>query len=334
MTKSNRVVRLKRRPAGQVAADDFAILDEPLAEPKDGEIRVRIAYVSLDPAMRGWISEGRSYVEPVAVGDVMRAYAAGHVELSRNPRFAVGDAVTGLLGVQSHAVSDGRGVIKVDEQLAPLPSWLGGLGMPGHTAYFGLKHVADVKPGETVVVSAASGAVGQVVGQIAKIEGARAVGIAGGPEKCAFITRELGFDAAVDHKRPDLSDALKAAAPQGIDVDFENVGGEVFDAVLARMNQFGRVALCGLISAYNATEPPPAPRNLRFVLTMRLKVQGFIVFDFAKQYKEATSALLGWYRDGRLKLREDVRDGGLDAFPAVLRQLYTGGNFGKLVLKL
>lgn len=334
MTKSNRVVRLKRRPAGQVAADDFAILDEPLAEPKDGEIRVRIAYVSLDPAMRGWISEGRSYVEPVAVGDVMRAYAAGHVELSRNPRFAVGDAVTGLLGVQSHAVSDGRGVIKVDEQLAPLPSWLGGLGMPGHTAYFGLKHVADVKPGETVVVSAASGAVGQVVGQIAKIEGARAVGIAGGPEKCAFITRDLGFDAAVDHKRPDLSDALKAAAPQGIDVDFENVGGEVFDAVLARMNQFGRVALCGLISAYNATEPPPAPRNLRFVLTMRLKVQGFIVFDFAKQYKEATSALLGWYRDGRLKLREDVRDGGLDAFPAVLRQLYTGGNFGKLVLKL
>lgn len=334
MTKSNRVVRLKRRPAGQVAADDFAILDEPLAEPKDGEIRVRIAYVSLDPAMRGWISEGRSYVEPVAVGDVMRAYAAGHVELSRNPRFAVGDAVTGLLGVQSHAVSDGRGVIKVDEQLAPLPSWLGGLGMPGHTAYFGLKHVADVKPGETVVVSAASGAVGQVVGQIAKIEGARAVGIAGGPEKCAFITRDLGFDAAVDHKRPDLSDALKAAAPQGIDVDFENVGGDVFDAVLARMNQFGRVALCGLISAYNATEPPPAPRNLRFVLTMRLKVQGFIVFDFAQQYKEATSALLGWYRDGRLKLREDVRDGGLDAFPTVLRQLYTGGNFGKLVLKL
>ena len=334
MTKSNRVVRLKRRPAGQVAADDFAILDEPLAEPKDGEIRVRIAYVSLDPAMRGWISEGRSYVEPVAVGDVMRAYAAGHVELSRNPRFAVGDAVTGLLGVQSHAVSDGRGVIKVDERLAPLPSWLGGLGMPGHTAYFGLKHVADVKPGETVVVSAASGAVGQVVGQIAKIEGARAVGIAGGPEKCAFITHDLGFDAAVDHKRPDLSDALKAAAPQGIDVDFENVGGDVFDAVLARMNQFGRVALCGLISAYNATEPPPAPRNLRFVLTMRLKVQGFIVFDFAKQYKEATSALLGWYRDGRLKLREDVREGGLDAFPTVLRQLYTGGNFGKLVLRL
>jgi len=334
MTKSNRVVRLKRRPAGQVAADDFAILDEPLAEPKDGEIRVRIAYVSLDPAMRGWISEGRSYVEPVPVGDIMRAYAAGHVELSRNPKFAVGDAVTGFLGVQSHAVSDGRGVIKVDEQLAPLPSWLGGLGMPGHTAYFGLKHVADVKPGETVVVSAASGAVGQVVGQIAKIEGARAVGIAGGPEKCAFITRELGFDAAVDHKRPDLSDALKAAAPQGIDVDFENVGGDVFDSVLARMNQFGRVALCGLISAYNATEPPPAPRNLRFVLTMRLKVQGFIVFDFAKQYKEATSALLGWYRDGRLKLREDVRDGGLDAFPTVLRQLYTGGNFGKLVLKL
>jgi NADPH-dependent curcumin reductase len=334
MMNGNRVVRLKRRPIGQVKADDFAIADEPLAEPKDGEIRVRIAYVSLDPAMRGWISEGRSYVEPVAIGDIMRAYAAGHVELSRNPKFAVGDAVTGLLGVQSHALSDGRGVIKVDEQLAPLPSWLGGLGMPGHTAYFGLKHVAGVKPGETVVVSAASGAVGQVVGQIARIEGARAVGIAGGPEKCAFITRELGFDAAVDHKRPDLAEALKSAAPQGIDVDFENVGGAVFDAVLAEMNQFGRVALCGLISAYNATEPPPAPKNLRFVLTMRLKVQGFIVFDFARQYKEATAALVGWYRDGRLKLREDIREGGLDAFPTVLRQLYSGGNFGKLVLKL
>jgi NADPH-dependent curcumin reductase CurA len=311
MSSSNRVVRLKKRPVGEVAADDFAIVEEPLAEPQDGEIRVRTAYVSLDPAMRGWIAEGRSYVEPVAIGDVMRAYAAGHVELSRNPKFAVGDAVTGLLGVQSHAISNGKGVLRVDEKEAPLPTWLGGLGMPGHTAYFGLKHVAGVKPGETVVVSAASGAVGQVVGQIARIEGARAVGIAGRPEKCAFITAELGFD-----------------------VDFENVGGTVFDTVLAQMNPFGRVALCGLISAYNATEPPPAPRNLRFVLTMRLKVQGFIVFDFARQYKEATAALLGWYRDGKLKFREDVREGGLDAFPEVLRQLYSGGNFGKLVLKL
>ena len=334
MSRTNRVVRLKQRPTGTVAAGDFAILEEPLAEPKDGEIRVRTAYVSLDPAMRGWIAEGRSYVEPVAVGDVMRAFAAGHVELSRHPKFAVGDAVTGLLGVQCHALSDGRGVIKVDEQLAPLPRWLGGLGMPGLTAYFGLKQVAGISPGETVAVSAASGAVGQVVGQIARIEGARAVGIAGGPEKCAFITRELGFDAAVDHKRPGLSQSLAAAAPQGIDVDFENVGGAVFDAVLARMNPFGRVALCGLISAYNASEAPPAPRNLRFVLTMRLKVQGFIVFDFAKQYKEATAALVGWYREGRLILREDVREGGLDAFPAVLQQLYTGGNFGKLVLNL
>jgi NADPH-dependent curcumin reductase CurA len=334
MSTSNRVVRLKKRPVGEVKPDDFAIVEEPLAEPQDGEIRVRIDYVSLDPAMRGWIAEGRSYVEPVALGDIMRAYAAGHVELSRNPKFGIGDAVTGLLGVQSHAISNGKGVLKVDDRQAPLPTWLGGLGMPGHTAYFGLKHVAGVKPGETVVVSAASGAVGQVVGQIARIEGARAIGIAGGSEKCAFITDELGFDAAVDHKGRDLSGSLRAAAPQGIDVDFENVGGVVFDTVLAQMNPFGRVALCGLISAYNATEPPPATRNLRFVLTMRLRVQGFIVFDFAKQYKEATTALLGWYRDGKLKFREDVREGGLDAFPAVLRQLYSGGNFGKLVLSL
>jgi NADPH-dependent curcumin reductase CurA len=264
----------------------------------------------------------------------MRGGSIGVVEESRNSNFAVGDHVSGLLGWQDYAVVDGSGVGKLPQIPGlPMTAHLGLFGHIGLTAYYGLLDVGQPKAGETLVVSAAAGAVGSLVGQIGKIVGCRVVGIAGSDEKCGWLTGDLGFDAAINYKNENIAEALKRNCPNGIDVDFENVGGEVFDAVLARMNQFGRVALCGLISAYNATEPPPAPRNLRFVLTMRLKVQGFIVFDFAKQYKEATSALLGWYRDGRLKLREDVRDGGLDAFPTVLRQLYTGGNFGKLVLK-
>jgi NADPH-dependent curcumin reductase CurA len=206
--------------------------------------------------------------------------------------------------------------------------------MPGLTAYFGLLEVAQAKQGETVVVSAASGAVGQVVGQIAKLKGCRAVGIAGGSEKCRAVTEDFGFDAAVDYKAGRLPEDLRAACPDGIDVDFENVGGDVFDTVLAQMNQFGRVAVCGLISIYNATEPPPGPKNIRMVLVMRLRVQGFIVFDFAKRYGEALAELGQWVKEGRLKLREDIREGGLDAFPDTLKLLYTGGNFGKLVLKV
>ncbi len=330
----NRVVRLKRRPTGRVTRDDFEIRDEPVPEPKEGEILVRNEYASLDPAMRGWMSAGKSYVTPVELGAVMRAYAAGRVERSRNPKFKEGEAVTGLLGVQTRAVSDGRGVGRADLSIAPLHTWIGGLGMPGETAYFGLLDVAEAKEGDTVVVSAASGAVGQVVGQIAKIIGCRAVGIAGGPEKCDFLTRELGFDAAVDYKAGRLAEDLKAACPNGIDVDFENVGGDIFDTVLGQMNQFGRVALCGLISAYNAAEPPPGPKNMRMILVMRLRVRGFIVFDFAKRRQEAIDRLAGWYKEGKLKFREDIRDDGIDAYPDVLNLLYSGGNFGKLILKL
>jgi NADPH-dependent curcumin reductase CurA len=330
----NRVARLKRRPTGMVSREDFEIRDEPVPEPREGEILVRNAFVSLDPAMRGWMSAGKSYVPPVGLGDVMRAYAAGRVEKSRNPSFKEGDAVTGLFGVQTHAVSDGKGVGRADLDAAPLQTWIGGLGMPGETAYFGLTEVGQAKEGETVVVSAASGAVGQIVGQIAKIRGCRAVGIAGGPEKCRFLTEELGFDAAVDYKAGRLADDLKAASPSGIDVDFENVGGEILDTVLAQMNQFGRVAICGLISAYNATEAPPGPKNLRAVLVMRLRMQGFIVFDFARRRREAIDHLREWLRAGKLKFREDVRDGGIDAYPDVLNLLYTGGNFGKLILRL
>jgi hypothetical protein len=331
----NRQLKLVRRPKpGLVTPDIFEIGEQPVPEPGPGEFRVRIAYLSLDPAMRGWINEGRSYVAPVALGAVMRAYAAGHVDASNHPGFKVGDAVQGLLGTQDYAISDGTGVVKVDTALAPLERWVGGLGMPGWTAYFGLLEVAQPKPGETVVVSAASGAVGSVVGQIAKIKGCRAVGIAGGADKCRYVTDELGFDACVDYKAGNLAAALKAACPDGIDVNFENVGGEIFDTVLLQMNRFGRIPLCGLISAYNATSVPDGPKNLRMVLTQRLKVQGLIVFDWADRIPEAIAELGRWHKEGRIKIREDVREGGLDAFPQVLNLLYTGGNQGKLVLRV
>jgi NADPH-dependent curcumin reductase CurA len=331
---SNRMVRLARRPVGMTRREDFTIEDGPVPEPGPGEFRVKVEYISLDPAMRGWMSEGKSYVPPVGLGDVMRAYAAGIVEASNSPGFKPGDAVQGLFGVQRYAVSKGQGVVKVDPSIAPLHRWIGGLGMPGWTAYFGLLDVGQPKAGETVVVSAASGAVGSLVGQIAKIKGCRAVGIAGGPEKCRYVTQELGFDACVDYKAGNLAADLKAAAPKGIDVYFENVGGEILDTVLLQMNRFGRIPVCGLISAYNATSVPPGPKNLRCVLTQRLKMQGLIVFDWADRVPEAIAQLGAWYKEGKLKIREDVREGGLDAYPDVLNLLYTGGNLGKLVLKV
>ena len=331
---SNRMVRLARRPRGMATRSDFTIEDGPVPEPGPGEFRVKIAYISLDPAMRGWMNDARSYVAPVKLGEVMRAGAAGIVEKSNNPAFAVGDAVQGAFGVQQYAVSNGERVIKVDTRQAPLERWVGGLGMPGWTAYFGLLDVGQPKTGETVVVSAASGAVGSVVGQIAKNKDCRVVGIAGGSEKCRYVIQELGFDACVDYKAGNLAQDLKAACPKGIDVNFENVGGEILDTVLSQMNVFGRIALCGLISGYNATEVPAGPKNIRAVLTQRLKMQGLIVFDWADRVPEAIAQLGQWHKEGRLKIREDVREGGVDAFPEVLNLLYTGGNFGKLVLKV
>lgn len=328
-----RQVTLARRPHGQATREDFAITTSPVPEPGAGEFRVRIAYVSLDPAMRGWMNEGRSYVPAIPIGGMMRGFSAGIVEASNNAGFAVGDAVAGLFGVQSHAISDGTGAVKCDLSLAPLERWIGGLGMPGLTAYFGLLDVGQPKAGETVVISAASGAVGSLVGQIAKLKGCRAVGIAGGPEKCARV-RDLGFDAAVDYKAADWQDQLASAAPDGIDIYFESVGGPIFDHVLTRMNTFGRIPVCGMISMYNATELPPGPKNMRMVLINRLTLRGFIVFDFIERYGEAMQALSEWHAAGKLMMTEDVREGGLDAFPDVLNALFTGGNVGKLVLKL
>jgi len=284
--------------------------------------------------MRGWVNEGRSYIPPVGIGEVMRSFSAGTVDVSNNPQFKPGDAVTGMFGVQRYAISNGDRVMKVDASKAPLQRWIGGLGMPGWTAYFGLLDVGQPKAGETVVVSAAAGAVGSVVGQIAKIKGCRAVGIAGGAEKCRYVKDELGFDACVDYKAGNLAAQLREACPKGIDINFENVGGEIFDTVLTQMNVFGRVALCGLISGYNATDAPAGPKNIRAVLTQRLRVQGLIVLDWASRFPEAIAQLGQWHQEGKLKIREDVREGGLDAFPDVLNLLYTGGNIGKLVLKV
>jgi NADPH-dependent curcumin reductase CurA len=331
---SNRMVKLARRPKGMIVRDDFRLEEGAIPEPGDNQFRVKIAYVSLDPAMRGWVNDTKSYVPPVGIGETMRAYTAGIVEKSNNPAFKAGDAVQGLFGVQNYAISDGSRVVKVDPSQAPLQRWVGGLGMPGWTAYFGLLEVGQPKAGETVVVSAASGAVGSVVGQIAKIKGCHVVGIAGGPDKCRYVRDELGFDACVDYKAGNLAAELKTAAPKGIDVYFENVGGEILDAVLMQMNVFGRIPVCGLISAYNATSVPEGPKNLRAVLTQRLRMQGLIVFDWANRVPEAIAQLGQWHKEGKLKIREDVREGGLDAFTDVLNLLYTGGNMGKLVLKV
>lgn len=335
MSQNAQVVLVKRPPPGPLTPDCFALREVPLQEPGDGEIRVKIAYVSLDPAMRGWVNDTRSYMPPVGIGEVMRAYAAGYVDASRHPDFKVGDAVQSVLGVQQYAVVKGRGrVVKVDTTKAPLERWVGGLGMPGWTAYFGLLEVGQPKVGETVVVSAAAGAVGSIVGQIARIKGCRAVGIAGGPEKCSYVKDELGFDECIDYKAGDLASQLKAACPDGIDVDFENVGGDILDAILPQMNVFGRVALCGMISGYNASEPVAGPRGFRAVLTQRLRVQGLIVTDWAPRIPEAIADLGEWHAQGKLKIREDVRTGGLGAFVETLNLLYSGGNNGKLVLKI
>lgn len=334
---TNRVCRLVRRPVGMAKRDDFEIKDETVPEPGRGEFRVKIHACSIDPAMRGWMAEGRSYVKPVELGDVMRAGAIGVVEESNNQGFKEGDTVVGQFGVQQYAVSDGKGCYKVDPEQAPLERWIGGLGMPGLTAFFGTIEILKPEAGQTLVVSAASGAVGSLVGQIGKLRGARVIGIAGGPEKCKYVVDELGFDAAIDYKSEDVEKRLAELAPDRVDLYFENVGGDIGNAVMHRMATFGRVAVCGLISAYNATDPSGFGYDAgaqRSILVNRLSIRGFIVFDFAKQYTEALGHLGKWHSEGKLKMREDVRDGGPDAFPDVLNLLYTGENFGKLVLRM
>jgi NADPH-dependent curcumin reductase CurA len=329
----NHQVRLGTRPAGMVTRDDFTYTDESVGEPGEGEMLVRVLYISLDPAMRGWMNEGRSYVRPVDIGDVMRSIDVGRVVASNNPKFGPGDYVVGVFGAQEYAISDGSGVTKVDPNLAPLPVYLSVLGMPGMTAYFGLLDVCQPKEGETVVVSGAAGAVGQVVGQIARIKGCRAVGIAGGPEKCDYIVNELGFDVAIDYKAEDVRAALKEKCPDRINVYFDNVGGEILEAALARLARGARIAICGAVSQYNNMGSMTGPRNYMALLVDRARMQGFVVFDYASRYGEAALEMAGWMAEGKLKSREEIVE-GLDAFPEAMQRLFTGEKLGKLVLKV
>jgi len=328
----NKRVLLASRPTGWVSEDNFRIETSPLPQPREGEVLVKNIYLSLDPYMRGRMNEGKSYAARQEIGEVMIGGTVGEVIESKNPKFAQGDKVLGMLGWQQYGLSDGKGLNKVDASRVPLSAYLGVLGMPGVTAWVGLLDICQPKAGETVVVSAASGAVGSVVGQIAKLKGCRAVGIAGGRQKCDYVVKELGFDACVDYKAGELNEALKAAVPDGIDCYFENVGGEILDAALRRMNAFSRIAVCGLISQYNATEPYGV-KNFQSILTNRIKVQGFIVSDRMELWARALPELIGWVASGKIKYRETVAQ-GLENAPKAFIGLLKGENLGKQLVKL
>ncbi|HVP02379.1 MAG TPA: NADP-dependent oxidoreductase [Solirubrobacteraceae bacterium] len=333
MPDVNRRFLLKQRPEGRVRREDFELAEVPVPELGDGEALVRVLWLSLDPTNRVWMTDAPGYLPPVQIGEVMRGGALGRVVASRHAGYREGQIVQGLLGWQDYAViSDAHPALPVpDDAGVPLSAHLGALGMTGLTAYFGVTDVADVQPGETVVISAAAGAVGSVAGQIVKNLGARAVGLAGGPQKCAWLTGDLGFDAAIDYKSSDWRDQLAAATPDGIDVDFENVGGEIMEAVFGRLNIGARVALCGLISGYNDAEGPAGPRNFGNLISRRARVQGFLILDYFGRWEEGARQLASWMAEGRLQHRETVVE-GLESAPTALNQLFDGTNTGKLVV--
>jgi NADPH-dependent curcumin reductase CurA len=331
----NRQWLLASRPAAEPSADNFTLNEAPIPTAGDGEIVVRALYLSLDPYMRGRMRDVKSYVPPQPLGEVMTGGVVAQVIESKNPKFAEGDIVESLFGWQEYALSNGKGVRKIDPSLAPVSTAVGVLGMPGITAYFGLLEVGEPKSGETVLVSAASGAVGGIVGQIAKIKGCRAVGIAGGSRKCAFIKDELGFDAAIDHYDAKdfkaMAAAIGAACPKGVDVYFDNVGGYTLDAVLANITLHARIAICGMISEYNLTTVDLAPRPTRALLVNRARMQGLLVFDWIDRYPEALKQLAAWIKDGRLRYKEDIVE-GIENMPSAFLRLFTGENFGKLLV--
>ena len=334
----NHQVRLKARPAGLPTRDDWAFTQDGVAAPADGGVLVKTLALSLDPAMRGWMNEGKSYIAPVGLGDVMRAGGIATVVASRHPGFAAGDVVSCTPGVQEYCLIGadqvrGNGLFKIDLSLGTPTQWLNVLGMPGMTAYFGLMEVGMPQAGETLVVSGAAGAVGQTVGQLAKIKGCRVVGIAGGEAKCDWVVRELGFDACIDYKAGDVKAGLKAHCPQGVDIYFDNVGGDILDAVLTRINRKARIVICGAISQYNNTTPVRGPANYLSLLVNRARMEGIVVFDYAPRYGTAVAELAGYLKDGRMKSREDVVH-GLQTFPEALLKLFSGENFGKLVLQV
>ncbi len=338
MTMINQQVRLAARPVGMPKQSDWKFTTEPVRDIADGEIIVKTLYLSLDPAMRGWMNEGKSYIRPVGIDEVMRAGGIGKVVASRSPKFAVGDHVCGATGVQQYWVgpADDKSAAfyKVDPNAAPLPKYLNALGMPGMTAYFGLLDVGQPKAGETVVVSGAAGAVGQTVGQVAKQKGCRVVGIAGGKDKCEFVVNELGFDACIDYKNESVREGLKKHCPQGVDVYFDNVGGEILDDVLTRINMKARIIICGAISQYNNTTPVKGPANYLSLLVNRARMEGIVVFDYADRYHLAAAEMAKWMKEGSFKTREDIVEGGLEKFPEALLMLFEGKNFGKLILQV
>lgn len=331
---SNTQCRLAARPVGLPQASDWSIVKEPAPAPGDGEFLVQVEFLSVDPAMRSWMNAGRSYVPPVEIDAVMRAGGIGRVIDSRHPAFHVGEQVYGVFGVQRYAVSDGRGVTRVDTTLAAAPVHLGALGVGGLTAYVGLLDIGKPEAGQTVVVSGAAGSVGSIAGQIARIQGCRVVGIAGGAAKCRWLVEDLGFDAAIDYKAGDVRAQLKAATPDGVDVFFDNVGGEILEQVLGRLARGARIVICGAVSQYNATGAAHGPANYMQLLVARASMTGFVIFDHEARFGEASTQLLHWLRSGELRSREDVVTGDIAQFPEVLLRLFHGQNTGKLVLAL
>ena len=338
LSLTNHQVRLARRPVGMPTRAEWSFTAEPVEAPTSGGVVVKTLSLSLDPAMRGWMNDARSYIAPVAIDAVMRAGGIGEVVASESASFALGDRVSGALGVQEYAAFTDKQIArgelaKIDMRLGTLTQWLNVLGMPGMTGYFGLLDVGRAQAGETVVVSGAAGAVGQTVGQLAKIKGCRAVGIAGGPAKCEWVVNELGFDACIDYKAGPIKDGLKAHCPDGVDVYFDNVGGEILDAVLTRIRRHARVVVCGAISQYNNTEAVKGPANYLSLLVHRARMEGMVVFDYTERFPEAIAEMAGYLASGRMKSREDVVV-GIETFPEALLKLFRGENFGKLVLQV
>jgi NADPH-dependent curcumin reductase CurA len=332
--KANRQWRLAARPVGRLKDSDFQFVEEAAPTPREGEVLVRNLYISLDPTNRGWVNETASYLPPVQIGDVMRGSAIGVVEQSRNPKFSEGAYVQGLLGWQDYAISDGSGLTPLpDNANIPLTAYFGLFGHIGLTAYYGLLEIGQPKAGETLVVSAAAGAVGSLVGQIGKVKGCHVVGIAGSDEKCRWIVDDLGFDAAINYKSEPVVEGLKKHCPNGIDIDFENVGGKILDGVLSLINLRARIVLCGLIAQYNATEPVPGPYNFVNILVRRARVEGFIVMDYMNRAQEAVKDLAAWWTEGKIKYRIDEVE-GLEQAPEALNRLFDGANIGKLVVKI
>jgi len=329
----NKQLKLANRPEGLPDSSTWVLEQNAMPTIGEGELLIKIHYISLDPAMRGWIRDVRSYIPPVQIGEVMRAGAVGEVVASENPAFKVGDYVTGTGGVQQYVATNGKGWIKLHGSAENLPLFLGTLGMPGFTAYFGLLDVGELKAGERVLVSGGAGAVGSVVGQIAKIKGCHVVGIAGGAEKCRYMVEELGFDEAIDYKSESVREAIREKCKAGIDVYFDNVGGEILDAALTRINRKARVVICGAISQYNATEAMSGPANYLSLLVNRARMEGFIVFDYAKDYAKAGAEMAQWMKEGKLKSKEAIFE-GIENFHDTFLRLFNGDKKGKLVLKV